>query len=46
MPAGREAPGRAYRLYNEESFSQLAPTTLPEIQRSNLASVVLQVGSA
>lgn len=41
--AGREAPGKAFRLYTEASFQQLPPTTLPEIQRTNLASVVLQL---
>ncbi|KAL4442503.1 hypothetical protein ABPG77_005087 [Micractinium sp. CCAP 211/92] len=41
--AGREAPGKAFRLYTEASFRQLAPTTLPEIQRTNLASTVLQL---
>lgn len=41
--AGREGPGKAYRLYTESSFRELAPTTLPEIQRTNLAAVVLQL---
>eukprot|EP00891_Asterochloris_glomerata_P005414 jgi/Astpho2/5414/Aster-07365 len=41
--AGREQPGKAFRLYTEAAFRQLAPTTLPEIQRSNLAAVVLQL---
>lgn len=41
--AGREAPGKAFRLYTEASFRQLPPTTLPEIQRTNLASTVLQL---
>jgi len=41
--AGREAPGKAYRLYTEKDFDVLAPTTVPEIQRSNLSSVVLQL---
>ena len=41
--AGREAPGKAYRLYTESSFNQLAGTTLPEIQRVNLATVALQL---
>lgn len=41
--AGREAPGKAYRLFTEASFQSLAATTLPEIQRSNLSSVVLQM---
>jgi HrpA-like RNA helicase len=43
--AGREAPGKAFRLYTEETFAALMPATPPEIQRSNLASVVLQVGA-
>lgn len=43
MPAGREGPGKAYRLYTETAFDDLEPTTVPEILRSNLASVVLQV---
>ncbi|KAG2440784.1 hypothetical protein HXX76_003640 [Chlamydomonas incerta] len=41
--AGREGPGKAYRLYTESDFSQLAATTPPEITRCNLASVVLQL---
>lgn len=40
---GREAAGKAFRLYTESSFNQLAGTTLPEIQRVNLASVALQL---
>lgn len=42
-PAGREAPGKAYRLYTEASFTSLAATTAPEITRVNLGSVVLQL---
>lgn len=45
LRAGREGPGKAYRLYTEAAFRQLPPTTLPEIQRTNLAAVVLQVGA-
>jgi HrpA-like RNA helicase len=41
--AGRDAPGEAYRLYTEEDFKKLKPHLLPEILRSNLASVVLQL---
>lgn len=41
--AGREAAGKAFRLYTEASFLQLKKTTPPEILRSNLASVVLQL---
>ena len=41
--AGREAPGKAFRLYTERAFLELQPMTLPEIQRSNLGSVMLQL---
>lgn len=43
--AGREAPGKCYRLYTEGAFGQLAAVTEPEIKRANLASVVLQLKS-
>jgi hypothetical protein len=39
-PLGREGPGQAYRLYTHDAFKALAPTTPPEILRSNLASTV------
>ena len=39
--AGRTAPGKAYRLYSEESFEQMTANTIPEIQRSSLLSTVL-----
>ena len=41
--AGRQSPGRCYRLYTEEQFYSLQSTTTPEIQRCNLSSVVLQL---
>lgn len=41
--AGREAPGKCFRLYPEAAFAALPATTIPEIQRSNLATVVLQL---
>jgi ATP-dependent RNA helicase DHX8/PRP22 len=42
--AGRIAPGRCFRLYTEDQFlHDMEPTTVPEIQRSNLFSVVLQL---
>ncbi|GAM19019.1 hypothetical protein SAMD00019534_021940 [Acytostelium subglobosum LB1] len=41
--AGRNRPGKCYRLYTQEAFSKLSVHTLPEIQRSNLAPVVLQL---
>ncbi len=40
---GREGPGKAFRLYTEDTFRALAPTTPPEILRVNLASTVLQL---
>lgn len=41
--AGRETSGVCYRLYTEEQFDELKEMTMPEIQRCNLASVVLQL---
>ncbi|KIW98377.1 uncharacterized protein Z519_00037 [Cladophialophora bantiana CBS 173.52] len=41
--AGRTRPGKCFRLYTQQSYSSLFPTTTPEIQRSNLAPVVLQL---
>ncbi len=41
--AGRVAPGDCYRLYTEESFQNRREFQLPEIQRSNLSHVVLQM---
>ncbi|KCV71143.1 pre-mRNA-splicing factor ATP-dependent RNA helicase DHX15 [Fonticula alba] len=42
--AGRTRPGKAFRLYTEKAFKkQLQDTTHPEMLRSNLGSVVLQL---
>lgn len=41
--AGRTRPGKCFRLYTEDSFQSLAETNIPEIQRSDLAPVVLQL---
>ena len=41
--AGRTKPGKCFRLYTEVAFDSLSPATTPEIQRSNLAPVVLQL---
>jgi ATP-dependent RNA helicase DDX35 len=41
--AGRTKPGKCFRLYTEPSYHALPKTTAPEIQRSNLAPVVLQL---
>ncbi|KAI0225509.1 DEAH-box ATP-dependent RNA helicase prp43 [Massospora cicadina] len=42
--AGRTRPGKAFRLYTEKAFTkELQEQTYPEILRSNLGSVVLQL---
>jgi ATP-dependent RNA helicase DDX35 len=41
--AGRTQPGKCYRLYTETAYHGLPHTTVPEIQRSNLAPVLLQL---
>lgn len=42
--AGRTQPGKCFRLYTESSFTKdLQEQTYPEILRSNLGSVVLQL---
>lgn len=42
---GRIAPGVCIRLYSEEDFLGRTEYTEPEIQRTNLASVILQMKS-
>lgn len=39
---GRVGPGICIRLYSEEDFISRAPFTAPEIQRTNLAAVILR----
>lgn len=41
--AGRTKPGKCYRLYTEAAYHNLPETTVPEIQRANLAPVILQL---
>ncbi|KAL1633782.1 hypothetical protein SLS56_002661 [Neofusicoccum ribis] len=43
--AGRTKPGKCYRLYTEQAWDSLPDATVPEIQRSNLAPVILQLKS-
>jgi ATP-dependent helicase HrpA len=43
---GRVADGICVRLYSEEDFDSRPEFTDPEIQRTNLASVILQMSSA
>eukprot|EP00041_Stephanoeca_diplocostata_P017929 m.370903 g.370903 ORF g.370903 m.370903 type:complete len:708 (+) comp20863_c0_seq3:146-2269(+) len=40
---GRMRAGKCYRLYTEASFASLPATNIPEMQRSNLAGVLLQL---
>ncbi|KAK2080151.1 hypothetical protein QBZ16_000004 [Prototheca wickerhamii] len=40
--AGRTGPGKCYRLYTEQAYkNEMLPTSIPEIQRSNLGLTVL-----
>ena len=41
--AGRECAGKCYRLYTEETYEELEAVSLPEIQRMNIAQVILQL---
>ncbi|KAH7398256.1 ATP dependent RNA helicase-like protein [Pyrenochaeta sp. MPI-SDFR-AT-0127] len=41
--AGRTRPGKCFRLYTEAAFEGLEQATFPELQRSNLAPVLLQL---
>ena len=42
--AGRTGPGKTYRLYTERAYrDEMLATPVPEIQRTNLASTVLQL---
>jgi ATP-dependent helicase HrpA len=43
--AGRESPGICIRLYSEDDFAARAPFTPPEVLRTNLASVILQMAA-
>jgi ATP-dependent RNA helicase DHX8/PRP22 len=42
--AGRTGPGKCYRLYTENAYStEMMASSVPEIQRTNLGNVVLQL---
>ena len=41
--AGRTRAGKCFRLYTESDFESMISTTVPEIQRSNLAPIILQL---
>jgi len=41
--AGRTKPGKCYHLYTQPAYDRLPEATVPEIQRSNLAPIILQL---
>jgi len=41
--AGRTQPGKCFRMYTQQAYGALQDTTTPELQRSNLAPIVLQL---
>jgi HrpA-like RNA helicase len=41
--AGRESAGKCFRLYAEPTFETLDTSTTPEINRTNIAQVLLQL---
>ncbi|XP_048776032.2 probable ATP-dependent RNA helicase DHX35 isoform X2 [Ostrea edulis] len=41
--AGRVRAGKAYRLFTEDGYGGLEASTVPEMQRSDLAPVILQM---
>ncbi|VDM39709.1 unnamed protein product [Toxocara canis] len=41
--AGRLRPGKCYRLYPQKEFDKLMESTVPEMQRCNMAPVILQL---
>ncbi|PBK76934.1 P-loop containing nucleoside triphosphate hydrolase protein [Armillaria solidipes] len=42
--AGRTGPGKCYRLYTEAAYrNEMMPNSIPDIQRTNLASTILQL---
>ena len=43
--AGRVRSGKCFRLYTEAGYAALAPSAIPEIQRSNLAPTLLHLKS-
>eukprot|EP01117_Protostelium_nocturnum_P004795 TRINITY_DN1739_c0_g1_i1.p1 TRINITY_DN1739_c0_g1~~TRINITY_DN1739_c0_g1_i1.p1 ORF type:complete len:911 (+),score=370.56 TRINITY_DN1739_c0_g1_i1:84-2816(+) len=38
---GRTRPGKCFRLYTKSEYDEFAPSTVPEIQRTNLSNVIL-----
>jgi HrpA-like RNA helicase len=40
--AGRESPGKCYRLYSKEDYENFESVQVPELLRSNISSVFLK----
>ncbi|KAF4612238.1 hypothetical protein D9613_004210 [Agrocybe pediades] len=42
--AGRTGPGKCYRLYTEAAYrNEMLPNSIPDIQRTNLSTTILQL---
>ena len=41
--AGRTRAGKCFRMYTQDAYNDLQPQTYPEMQRSNLTNVILQL---
>lgn len=41
--AGRTRPGKCYHLFTQSAYDKLLEATIPEVQRSNLAPIILQL---
>jgi ATP-dependent RNA helicase DDX35 len=41
--AGRVRHGKCYRLYTEAAFAAMRPQEIPELQRSDLSTMILQL---
>lgn len=41
--AGREGPGKCFRIYTQSTFDNLLEVTVPEMLRCNLAGVILSL---
>lgn len=41
--AGRTQSGKCFRLYTKEAYESLKPQTIPEVQRSNMVPIIIQM---
>lgn len=44
--AGRVSDGKCFRLYSKEAYDKFKPQTVPEILRTNLSEVLLNIFAA